>query len=103
MVAEDELPERPPLRSSKHQPKGNGGGGGGGAPKGCKADWKPYHVLLTAQSGPYQDWQSRIMYYHFKKQQRLNPCTEMVNFTRYVARRCRQRHPSFIYGTCPTP
>jgi hypothetical protein len=80
MVAEADVPAVASLRSKmepRKQPALKQG-----APMGCKADWKPYHVLLTAQSGPYQDWQSRIMYYHFKKQQRLNPCTEMVNFTR---------------------
>jgi hypothetical protein len=48
----------------------------------CSPNRRPYHVLLTAQSTTYQDWQARIMYHHFKKQQKLNPCTEMVNFTR---------------------
>eukprot|EP00241_Pyramimonas_parkeae_P000849 CAMPEP_0114234288 /NCGR_PEP_ID=MMETSP0058-20121206/5632_1 /TAXON_ID=36894 /ORGANISM="Pyramimonas parkeae, CCMP726" /LENGTH=558 /DNA_ID=CAMNT_0001345963 /DNA_START=47 /DNA_END=1723 /DNA_ORIENTATION=- len=53
----------------------------------CPPGRKPYHVLLTAQSSPYQNWQSRIMYYHWKKQQKSNPCTEMTNFTRLTATR----------------
>eukprot|EP00854_Cymbomonas_tetramitiformis_P028544 gene28544-35401_t len=36
-------------------------------------------------STTYMLWQSEIMYYHFKKQQKSNPCTEMANFTRLVA------------------
>ena len=28
---------------------------------------KPYHVVLTAASGTYQEWQTRIAYYHYRK------------------------------------
>lgn len=28
---------------------------------------KPYHVVLTAASGVYQEWQTRIAYYHYRK------------------------------------
>ena len=39
---------------------------------------RSYHTLLTTQASIYQQWQSRIMYYHFLKQKRLDgPCTEM--------------------------
>ncbi|KAK3252117.1 hypothetical protein CYMTET_29069 [Cymbomonas tetramitiformis] len=51
----------------------------------CSPERKPFHVVLTTMSTTYLNWQSEIMYYHFKKQQRLNPCTEMANFTRLVA------------------
>jgi len=27
----------------------------------------PYHVIMTAASGTYQEWQSRIAYYHYLK------------------------------------
>ena len=46
----------------------------------------PYHTVLTAQSSTYQQWQSRIMYFHWKKQAAAaGPCTEMVGFTRLTA------------------
>ena len=50
----------------------------------CKPGRKPYHLVLTAQDSPYQAWQTRIMYYHFKKLQAANPCTEMTGFTRML-------------------
>lgn len=34
----------------------------------CPATRKPYHVVMTAASGVYQEWQSRIAYYHHLKQ-----------------------------------
>ena len=47
---------------------------------------RPYHTLLTTQATTYQQWQSRIMYYHFAKQRaRDGPCTPMGGFTRLVA------------------
>jgi len=55
------------------------GRAGGGRPGGseCGGEGKRYHVLLTAQDSPYQAWQTRIMYYHFQKQKKLDPCGEM--------------------------
>lgn len=50
----------------------------------CPKGRKPYHLLLTAQDSPYQAWQTRIMYYHFKKLQAANPCSEMTGFTRML-------------------
>ena len=52
---------------------------------GCPPGRKPYHVILTAQDSTYQAWQTRIMYYHFRKLQRANPCTEMTGFTRLLS------------------
>ena len=47
---------------------------------------RPYHTLLTTQATTYQQWQSRIMYFHFDKQRKLDgPCTPMGGFTRLVA------------------
>ena len=47
---------------------------------------RPYHTLLTTQATVYQQWQSRIMYHHFKKQRALDgTCTDMGGFTRLVA------------------
>lgn len=47
---------------------------------------RPFHALLTAQSSPYQQWQARIMYYHWKKQAAAaGPCGEMGAFTRLCA------------------
>lgn len=48
----------------------------------CPAGRRPYHVVMTAASGLYQEWQSRIAYYHYQKQKRLNPCSEIGSFTR---------------------
>jgi hypothetical protein len=55
---------------------------------GCPAGRKPYHTLLTATGQVYQQWQCRIMYYHWKKQRDADPagkCTELTGFTRLVA------------------
>ena len=49
---------------------------------GCPATRKPYHVVMTAATGNYQEWQSRIAYYHYQKQKRLNPCSDLGGFTR---------------------
>ena len=54
----------------------------------CPADRKPYHTLLTATAQTYQQWQCRVMYFHWKKQRDADPkgaCTEMTGFTRLVA------------------
>ena len=54
----------------------------------CPASRKPYHTLLTATAQVYQQWQCRVMYYHWKKQRDLDPageCTELTGFTRLVA------------------
>jgi hypothetical protein len=51
---------------------------------GCPAGRRPYHVLMTAASGKYQEWQSRIAYYHYLKQKAAHPCSEMGGFTRLV-------------------
>ena len=58
--------------------------------KRCSSSRKPYHTLLTATAQVYQQWQCRIMYYHWKKQRDLDSageCTEMTGFTRLVAHR----------------
>lgn len=49
---------------------------------------RPYHTILTATAHTSQQWQSRIMYYHWQKQRAMDPagaCTEMAGFTRLVA------------------
>ena len=52
----------------------------------CSKPRRPYHTLLTTQASIYQQWQSRIMYFHYMKQRKLDgPCTEMGGFTRLVA------------------
>ena len=45
---------------------------------------KKYHVILTAQDSVYQAWQTRVMYYHYKKQKALDPCGEIGGFTRML-------------------
>ena len=55
----------------------------------CPATRKPFHTVLTATAQVYQQWQCRIMYYHWKKQRANDPagkCTELTGFTRLVAR-----------------
>lgn len=52
----------------------------------CSQELRPFHTLLTAQSSIYQQWQSRIMYYHWKKQRAAaGACSEMEGFTRLCA------------------
>ncbi|KAL3924150.1 MAG: hypothetical protein SGPRY_004000 [Prymnesium sp.] len=47
---------------------------------------RPIHCVLTAQATVYQQWQARIMYFHWKKQARADgECTDMTGFTRLVA------------------
>ena len=45
---------------------------------------RPYHVLLTAASGIYQQWQSRIMYWQYKKLKAEFPCSDLGGFTRLL-------------------
>lgn len=49
-----------------------------GAP--CPKGRRPFHVLLTAQASAYQEWQSKIMHYHYRKTVAANPCTEMTGW-----------------------
>ena len=52
----------------------------------CPKPPNKFHALLTSQSSPYQQWQSRIMYYHWKKQKAIaGPCGDMGGFTRLCA------------------
>ncbi|QDZ18669.1 hypothetical protein HOP50_02g11720 [Chloropicon primus] len=47
---------------------------------------KKYHVLLTSQSSKYLNWQSLLMYYHYKKQKQAGgDKTDVGGFTRLVA------------------
>ena len=50
----------------------------------CPSSRKPYHVLLTASTGKYQEWQSRIFFYHYVKLKRQYPCSDMGGFTRLL-------------------
>ena len=50
----------------------------------CPSARRPYHVLLTASSGAYQAWQSKIFYYHYLRLKRLNPCSDIGGFTRLL-------------------
>jgi hypothetical protein len=45
---------------------------------------RPYHVVLTAASGVYQEWQSRIAYYHYKKLKAEHACSDIGGFTRLL-------------------
>ena len=51
-------------------------------------DRRPYHTVLTATGSNYQQWQSRIMYHHWKKQRAAGgECSDMAAFTRLCATR----------------
>ena len=71
-----------------------------GTAAGCPPGRRPFHVILTAQASLYQEWQTKIMYYHFRKVQRLNPCTEMTGFTRLLASKDGQ--PDGLMESIPT-
>ena len=43
----------------------------------CPSSRRPYHVLLTASTGKYQEWQSRIFFYHYVKLKREYPCSDV--------------------------
>ena len=62
---------------------------------------RPYHTLLTTQATVYQQWQSRIMYFHFVKQRKADgPCTDMTGFTRLVA--SENGEPDGLEGEVPS-
>lgn len=52
----------------------------------CPVGRRPYHTILTAQASLYQEWQTKIFYYYFRKAQAEDGrCTEMTGFTRLLA------------------
>ena len=69
-----------------------------GAP--CPKGRRPFHILLTAQASEYQEWQSKIMHYHYRKIVAANPCTEMTGFTRILA--SPNGKPDGLMSTMPT-
>ncbi|XP_048140525.1 hydroxyproline O-arabinosyltransferase 3-like isoform X3 [Rhodamnia argentea] len=48
-----------------------------------KTSGSPLHIALTATDAPYSKWQSRIMYYWYKKKKDL-PGSDMGGFTRIL-------------------
>ena len=70
------------------------------APDGCPRPRRPYHVLLTAASGIYQEWQTRIAYYHYKKLKAQNPCSDIGGFTRLL--NTHGARPDALVGEIPT-
>ncbi|KAL1524994.1 hypothetical protein AB1Y20_019870 [Prymnesium parvum] len=66
----------------------------------CPRVRRPYHVVMTAASGKYQEWQSRVMYYHYLKQKRLHPCSDMGGFTRLLNTHGAQ--PDSLMSEIPT-
>ena len=75
-----------------------------GAP--CPAGRRPFHVILTAQASTYQEWQTKIMYYHFQKIQKASPCSEMTGFTRLLASAANIMSPppkAAAISGCPYP
>lgn len=61
---------------------------------------RPYHVLLTAASGVYQEWQTRIAYYHYRKVKAMHPCSDMGGFTRLL--NTRNAMPDGLMSEIPT-
>ena len=62
---------------------------------------RPFHALLTAQSSHYQQWQARIMYYHWNKQKALQGrCGDMGGFTRLCA--TKGGKPDGLEGEIPS-
>ena len=45
---------------------------------------RPYHVLLTASSGSYQEWQTRVFYHHYTRVRAADTCGEVGGFTRLL-------------------
>jgi hypothetical protein len=78
-----------------------------GAPGGATGDVvqqcpgrRPYHIVMTAASGVYQEWQGRIMYYHYKKQRAVQPCSDLGGFTRLL--NTRDARPDGLMDEIPT-
>jgi len=62
---------------------------------------RSYHALLTAQSSHYQQWQARIMYFHWQKQKAVQGrCGDMGGFTRLCA--TKGGEPDGLEGEIPS-
>ena len=55
-----------------------------GASHSACAHRKPYHVVLTAASGVYQEWQTRIAYRQYLTLKESEPCSDLGGFTRLL-------------------
>ena len=71
---------------------------------------RPYHLVITAQSTTYQQWQTRLVYYHYLKQKEADVCGNMGGVTRLVALEEGKRAedledevPSFFVKAIPKP
>lgn len=53
-------------------------------PSDCPQPARPYHTLLTASSGIYQEWQTRIFHWHYLRMKRADRCGEVGGFTRLL-------------------
>jgi len=51
-------------------------------PPACGAERRPYHVLLTAASGTYQEWQTRIAYHYYRQLKAAQPCSDLGGVAR---------------------
>ena len=54
------------------------------APSDCPQPVRPYHTLLTASSGIYQEWQTRVFHYHYQRMKAADRCGEVGGFTRLL-------------------
>jgi len=51
----------------------------------CERPRRPFHVVLGTDDSLYEQWQSRVAYYHYKKQKMADgPCGDMGGFTRLL-------------------
>lgn len=56
-----------------------------GATHSACAHRNPYHVVLTAASGVYQEWQTRIAYKQYLTLKAEQPCSDLGGFTRLLS------------------
>lgn len=61
---------------------------------------RPYHVILTAAAGVYQEWQTRIAYYHYTQLKAREPCSDLGGFTRLLS--TPDGKPDWLAGEIPT-
>ncbi|EOD38613.1 hypothetical protein EMIHUDRAFT_109293 [Emiliania huxleyi CCMP1516] len=75
-------------------------------PPACGAERRPYHVLLTAASGTYQEWQTRIAYHYYRQLKAAQPCSDLGGvarprgFTRLLS--TPDGRPDGLMGEIPT-
>lgn len=54
------------------------------SPQNAQCTQVPFHTLITCDGSTYEQWQSRLAYYWFKKQRAKDSCGDMGGFTRVL-------------------